>query len=85
MKNYTTLNYRREMNLPDGIYNGFYNGEPVVIRMKDHIPVYVSFIGFLYAEREPRSSCIYDPKGVTLSNVEVLLPQQELNLTSTNY
>lgn len=82
MKNYTTVNYRREMNLPDGIYNGFYNSEPVVIRMKDHVPTYVSFIGFLDAEGEPRSSSIYDPKGVTLSNVEVLLPQQQVDLSS---
>lgn len=84
MKNYTTAGYRREMNLPDGIYNGFYNSEPVVIRMKDHAPTYVSFIGFFDAGGEPRPSSIYDPKGVTLSNVELLLPQQQVDLSFLN-
>ena len=68
------------MVLPDGIYNGRYNKEPAIIRIKGHIPVYVSFIGFINAEGENRPSSIFDPKGIMLSNVEVLIPAQDFNL-----
>lgn len=78
MSEYSFIQYRKEMNLPDGIYNGKYNSEPTIIRMKDGIPVYVTFIGFLNADGEPRSSSIYNHKGVTHSNVELLIPAQKI-------
>ena len=71
MKQYTFVQYRQGVNYPDGIYNALYNKEPSVIRIKDHIPVWVQFI-----ER----SAIYDKRGILLSSVELLLPSQQINL-----
>ena len=71
------------MSLPNGIYNGRYNKEPAIIRIKDHKPNWVQFIGFIkhYEGEDKRcDSCIYDAKGIMISNVEVLLPAQEFNV-----
>jgi hypothetical protein len=77
MNLYSFIQYRKEMNLPDGIYNALYNKEPSVIRVKDGIPVYVSFIGFIKND-EPRPSSIFSEKGVLHSSVELLLPAQKI-------
>jgi hypothetical protein len=84
-KQYSFIQFRESMNLPNGIYNGRYNSEPSIIRMEDGIPVFVSFIGFIKhyeGEDQLRSACIYDPKGILHSSVELLLPAQEFNLSN---
>lgn len=73
------VQYHPDIMLPDGIYNGKYNKEPAIIRIYGGVPVYVSFIGFLSAEGESRSSAIYDKKGILASNVEILLKSQVLS------
>lgn len=50
--------------LVDGIYCGFYNDEHAIIRIKNKEPILVQFID---------NSRIYEPKGITLSNVEILI------------
>lgn len=76
-KKYEFIQYRDTMKIPDGIYNALYNKEPTVIRMKNNIPVYVTFIGFL-KDGESRSSAIFLPQGIMHSNVELLLPEQTI-------
>lgn len=73
------VQYHPDILLPDGIYNGKYNKEPAVIKIRGGRPVYVSFIGFLNAEGESRSSAIFDEKGIMASNVELLLKSQTLS------
>lgn len=80
-QDYSFTQYRKEMNIPDGIYNAWYNKEPALIRMQDGIPVYVTFIGFI-KENESKSHAIYSPKGVLHSSVELLLPTQKLKLST---
>jgi len=72
------IQYHPDIMLPDGIYNGRYNKEPAIIRIHGGEPTYVSFIGFLNAEGESRSSAIYDKRGIMASNVEILLKSQVL-------
>lgn len=72
------VQYHPDIILPDGIYNGRYNKEPAIIRIHGGVPTYVSFIGFLNAEGESRSSAIYDKRGILANNVEVLLKSQIL-------
>lgn len=78
-KNYSFIQYSESMILPDGVYNGKYNAEPSIIRIKEGKPVWVQFIGFIKDE-DVRRSCIFDPKGIMYSNVELLLPAQEIKL-----
>lgn len=80
MNNYSFVQYTASMKIPDGVYNARYNKEPCVLRIEDSIPVYVSFLGFLNADGESRSSAIFDKKGIMHSNVEILLPAQQLPL-----
>lgn len=75
---YSFVQYHPDIMLPDGIYNGKYNKEPAIIRIFGGEPTYVSFIGFLNAEGESKSSAIYDKKGIMASNVELLLRSQVL-------
>lgn len=75
---YSFIQYHPDIILPDGIYNGRYNKEPVVIKILGGRPVYVSFIGFLNADGESRSSAIFDEKGIMASNVELLLKSQTI-------
>lgn len=87
MKNYCFVQYRQEMNLPNGIYNGLYNKEPSIIRLQDGIPVWVTFIGFMKhydGKDEVRSSSIFKPEGIIHSNVELLLPAQEIEVKFIN-
>lgn len=72
------IQYHPNVILPDGIYNGKYNKEPVIIRIQGGEPVYVSFIGFLDADGESRPSAIFDKRGIIPSNVEILLRSQVL-------
>jgi hypothetical protein len=69
------------MKLPDGIYNGRYNREPCVIRLKDFLPVWVTFIGYMkHYEGEDvviSGNSIFKPQGIMHSNVELLLPAQQ--------
>lgn len=69
MKQYTFVQYRKEVVYPDGIYNALYNGEPTIIRIKEGIITWVQFI-----ER----TAIFDSRGVLHSSVELLLPAQQL-------
>jgi len=69
MKKYQFIQYRDSMKLPDGIYNALYNKDPSIIRITDGKPVFVQHIG---------NSRIFDPKGIILSSVELLLPAQEI-------
>jgi hypothetical protein len=88
MKKYCFIQYRQEMKLPDGIYNGRYNKQPSIIRIKDSIPVWVTFIGFMkhYEGKDKVVSgmSIFKPEGITHSNVELLLPAQELEVRLIN-
>jgi hypothetical protein len=68
------------MRLPDGVYNGRYNKEHALIRITDGVPCYVTFMGFLNSNGEPSSSFIYNQRGITTSNVELLLPAQQFNM-----
>lgn len=61
---YTWGEIVNSITLENGIYCGFYNSEPAVIRIKDNEPVFVQFID---------RSAIYDKRGITLSNVEILI------------
>lgn len=70
------IQYHPDMCLPDGIYNGKYNKEPAIIRIKGGAPTYISFIGFLDADGESKSSAIFDKRGILASNVEILLKAQ---------
>jgi len=70
MKTYQYLDYRKEMNLPDGIYRGRYNKEVAIIEFKDGIPVYVQFF---------KSACW---AGFIHSSIEIMLPTQEIQLTT---
>lgn len=72
------IQYHPNIMLPDGIYNGKYNKQPAIIRIQGGEPAYVSFIGFLDADGESRSSAIFDKRGITASNVEILLKSQVL-------
>lgn len=76
---HTFIQYHPDIILPDGIYNGKYNKEPAIIRIKGGVPAYVSFIGFINAEGENRPSSIYDKRGILASNVEILLKSQVLS------
>lgn len=49
----------------DGIYNGLYNKEPAIIRVKEGEPVTIQFI---------EGNAIFDKRGILLSSVEILLP-----------
>lgn len=73
------VQYHPDIILPDGVYNGRYNKEPSIIRILGGRPVYVSFIGFLDAEGESRSSCIFDERGIMASSVEILLKSQTIS------
>jgi hypothetical protein len=66
--NYSFIQYSDKIRLPNGIYNGLYNREPAIIRIKDGLPVYVQFI---------EKSAIFDARGILYSSVEILLPAQE--------
>lgn len=68
MKQYSFVQYLKEIKYPNGIYNALYNGEPTIIRIKDGEPVWVQFID---------RSAIYDKRGILLSSVELLLPAQQ--------
>ena len=76
---YSFVQYHPDIILPDGVYNGRYNKEPAIIRIHGGEPTYVSFIGFLNAEGESRSSSIFDKRGIMASNVEILLKSQILD------
>lgn len=69
MENYTFVQLTDSMKMPDTIYNGRYNKEPAIIRIKDGKPAYVQFI---------ENSSIFKPEGILLSNVELLLPSQKV-------
>jgi hypothetical protein len=87
MKNYCFVSYRKEMNLPDGIYNGKYNKEPAIIRIEFSLPTWVQFIGFMKdvdGEETVNRNCIFDAKGILHSSVQLLLPAQELQLLTLN-
>lgn len=69
------------MNLPDGVYNGKYNSEVCIIRLKYGIPVWVQFIGYIkhYEGKDKRCyDSLFDPIGIMHSNVELLIPSQEI-------
>lgn len=73
------IQYHPDIVLPDGVYNGKYNKEPAIIKIYGGRPTYVSFIGFLDADGESRSSAIFDERGILASNVEILLKSQILS------
>lgn len=78
---FSFIQVTESMKLPDGVYNGRYNKEPALIRIDNNIPVWVQFIGFIkhYEGQDKRcDSCIYDARGIMISNVEVLLKSHEL-------
>lgn len=75
--NYSFVNYYETIKYPDGIYNGRYNEEPAIIRISEGKPTWVQFIGFM-KNNEPRCSSIFDARGITSSNVELLIPAQKL-------
>jgi hypothetical protein len=66
---YSFIQVTDSMILPDTIYNGRYNKEPAIITIKDGKTSWVQFTN---------RSAIFDPKGIMISNVEVLLPAQNL-------
>ncbi len=79
---FSFIQYSKEMNLPDGVYNARHNKEPAIIRLENGIPVFVSFIGFIKhvdGKDEVRSSSIYHPSGILHSSVELLVPSQKIN------
>lgn len=69
MKNYVFIQYSPTMVIPDKIFNGLYNKEPAIIRFKGGSPVFVQFI---------ENNSIYDAKGIMASNVEILIPAQQI-------
>lgn len=78
---FSFVQYRDTMKIPDTIYNAKYNGEPAIIRFKEGKPVWVQFCGFFKTvDNETYRSCasIFDPKGIMHSNVELLLPAQQI-------
>lgn len=81
MKNYSFVQYSSTMKIPNGVYNGKYNSEPCLIRIENCIPVWVEFCGFIKhyeGQDEVAHCCVFSPKGIMHSNVELLLPAQEL-------
>lgn len=73
----TFIQYYETMILPDGVYNGKYNKEPALIRIKEGKPIWVQFIGFMKND-EPTYSSIYNAKGILSSSVEILVPSQKI-------
>lgn len=67
--NYSFVNYWKDIQFPDGVYNGRYNKEPALIRIENGIPQFVQFM---------ENSSIYKASGILLSSVEILLPAQKI-------
>lgn len=77
MNSFSFVQYYETIVFPDGVYNGKYNKEAALIRIKEGRPVWVQFIGFIKND-EPKCSSIFNAKGITNSNVELLIPAQRL-------
>lgn len=73
------VQYHPDILFPDGIYNGRYNKEAAIIRIRGGRPVYVSFIGSLNSDGESVGHCIYNEKGILASSVEILLKSQVIS------
>jgi hypothetical protein len=63
---FSYVDYRKEMNLPDGIYKGRYNQEIAIIEFKEGLPVFVQLF---------KSSCW---GGFIHSSIEILIPSQQI-------
>lgn len=78
-ENYQFIGIHESIKYSDGVYNGRYNGEAALIRIKGGIPVFVTFMGFIKCDESgneiPNCSNIYKPEGIILSNVELLLQE----------